>query len=230
MTTSDDFSQRRAQARQRTGSLQAEAEARGEPLAWFDEVYQNAAGDTAQVPWADEEPHPALAEWIARSGEIHEGRCLDVGCGLGDNAEALSAAGYEVTAFDLSPAAVEWAMKRHPHSRVTYTAASLFDPPDEWRGAFDLVHETYTLQALKEAQQTQAFPSLASFVAPGGKLLVICRSREEGSEVTGPPWPLARSQVMTFASLGLTPRTFQSIVVRDGDREIPHIRAVFSRD
>jgi hypothetical protein len=29
-------------------------------------------------------------------------------------------------------------------------------------------------------------------VAPGGKLLVICRSREEGGEITGPPWPLTR--------------------------------------
>jgi hypothetical protein len=67
-------------------------------------------------------------------------------------------------------------------------------------------------------------------VAPGGKLLVICRTREEDSELTGPPWPLTRSQVMRFADLGLTPRAYQSFVVRDGEREIPHARAVFVRE
>ena len=82
---SDNFAARRLAARKATGPIQAQAEARGEPLAWFDEVYSRAAGDTAMVPWADEEAHPGLAEWIARSGEIHDGKGLDVGCGLGDN-------------------------------------------------------------------------------------------------------------------------------------------------
>jgi hypothetical protein len=35
-----------------------------------------------------------------------------------------------------------------PQSAVDYRVADLFDAPSEWRGAFDLVHELYTLQAL----------------------------------------------------------------------------------
>ena len=227
---SDNFAERRLAARKATGPIQAQAEARGEPLAWFDEVYSRAAGDTAMVPWADEEAHPGLAEWIARSGEIHEGKALDVGCGLGDNAEALAATGYDVTAFDLSPVAIDWAKKRFPETRVEYVTASLLDPPVEWLGAFDLVHETYTLQALKQPEQRQAFDALASLVAPGGKLLVICRTRGEDDEIKGPPWPLSRSEIMRFESLGLTARAFQSFTVTDKDRSIEHVRAVFSND
>lgn len=225
----EEFASRRKRARQSTGLIQSEAEARGEPLSWFDEVYRRADGDTAMVPWADEETHPALAEWIARSGMIHEGRALDIGCGLGDNAEALSATGYDVTAFDVSPVAVEWAGKRFPHSSVDYVVASLLDPPREWLGKFDLVHETYTLQALKGAQRTAAFPAIASLLAPGGTLLVIGRVRDEGTEVAGPPWPLTKTEFMQFENFELIPRAYQSFTLADGQHGVAHARMVFER-
>jgi len=225
----EEFASRRRRARETTGSIHAEAEARGEPLAWFDEVYRRADGDTAMVPWADEETHPGLAEWIARSGTIHEGRALDIGCGLGDNAEALSATGYDVTAFDVSPVAIEWARKRFPHSTVEYVVASLLDPPPEWLGKFDLVHETYTLQALKEVQREAAYPAIASLIAPGGSLLVIGRVREEGTDVAGPPWPLTKSEFMQFENLGLTPRAYQSFTLVDGEHSVAHARVMFER-
>jgi len=224
-----DFAAKRRRAHEATDLIRAAAEARGEPLAWFDEVYRQAGGDPAMVPWADEETHPGLAEWIARSGTIHEGCALDVGCGLGDNAEALCAAGYDVTAFDLSPTAVNWARRRFPDSAVNYTVASLLDLPDEWLGKFDLVHETYTLQALKPAERTAVFAAVAGLIAPGGTLLVIGRVRDEGAVVAGPPWPLTREEFMRFANLGMVARACQSFAVVDGGRKIEHVRAVFEK-
>ena len=46
-----------------------------------------------------------MAEWIGRSGNLYEGRALDVGCGLGDNAEALKSGAfwfYYRLGFDLT--------------------------------------------------------------------------------------------------------------------------------
>lgn len=226
---SEDFAAKRKRARESTGLMHADAEARGEPLAWFDEVYRRADGDPAKVPWADEETHPGLAEWIARSGTIHEGCALDVGCGLGDNAEALSAAGYDATAFDLSPIAVDWARKRFPDSPVTYVTASLLDLPGEWLNKFDLVHETYTLQALQSAEREAAFPAIASLVAPAGRLLVICRIRDDDAVVEGPPWPLTRDELMRFETLGMVARAYQSFSVMDDGHKVDHVRAVFEK-
>ena len=225
-----DFSGRRTLARQRAGELQAEHDGQGDGQGWFDALYQAAGEDVAQVPWADLEAHPGLAEWIGKSGNLYEGSAIDVGCGLGDNAEALSDAGYDVTAFDLSPRAIAWAQQRFVGTRVEYHAADLFDLPGKWHQAFDLVHECYTIQAMTGELRKKAFAAIAGLVAPGGQLLVICRSREENTESQGPPWPLSKSELNGFIAAGLKEQSVQAFNVIEPDRTIPHFRAIFTRD
>ena len=222
------FMARRAKARERSNHLQRDSEQRGEPLGWFEALYDVADGDEAQVPWADGHAHPGLSAWLEKPGLVHQGRAIDIGCGLGDNAEALAAAGYDVTAFDLSQTAVDWAKKRFADSPVRYQSADLFNLPDEWTGAFDLVHETYTLQAMKTPERARAFAPLARLVKPGGRLLVICRSKPEGTEPEGPPWPLARSEFAPFRRAGLIEDSLETFEV-EKERVIAHMRAVFVR-
>ncbi|MGI9484006.1 MAG: class I SAM-dependent methyltransferase [Hyphomicrobiales bacterium] len=222
------FSERRTEARSRVRELHRQQTEDGKGLGFFDAVYKAAKGDAAAVPWADLEPHPGLAEWIGRSGNLYEGKALDVACGLGDNAEALSHLGYQVTAFDLSNTAVEWAKERFSETAVNYLQADLFNLPEEWAGAFDLVHETYTLQSLPAEIRANAMRIIANCVAPGSLLLVICRSKTEGVETDGPPWPLAKSELGLFTEIGLAEKNFQEFVVRE-EREIPHFRIEFER-
>ena len=223
----DDFIRRRDAARDRLDTLfGAKGGNREDRSTWFDAVYDTAEGDPAAVPWADLAPKQELTDWLADNAAAGES-ALDIGCGLGDNAEALAAAGYRTTAFDLSATAIQWARARFPQSPVDYRAANLFDLPPEWTGAFDLVHECYTLQALHGELRVAGFAAIARLVAPGGRLLVITRSAEEGTESSGPPWPLTPSEIARFEALGLACQETHAYEVRRGERVIPHVRAVW---
>lgn len=224
------FEERRKAAREKLDAIDpAKAPGGGDPFRrdWFNAVYDLAADDPAAVPWAGLAPHPLLAQWL--DGRSLEGRRpLDVGCGLGDNAEALAAAGAAVTAFDLAPGAINWAKRRFRESPVTYLAADLFEAPSQWRGAFDLVHELYTLQALPASLLPQAARALASFVAPGGALLVISRARDEGQQIDGPPWPLTRAQIDALAVDGLRIERIEDIPASES--MVRHWRVLYRRE
>ncbi|MGO9673775.1 MAG: class I SAM-dependent methyltransferase [Methylocella sp.] len=235
-----DFAARRARAR---AVLDAIDPAKGggatpaDPLrrAWFEAVYALAEDDPARVPWANLAPHPLARSFVDFQLRDLEGpgegpslerlRVLDVGCGLGDNAEYFSARGAKVTAFDLVDGAVAWAKRRFPQSRVDYCVADLFAAPAAWRGRFDLVHECYTLQALAPALLPKALAALAGLLAPGGKLLLIARARDEDAEAKGPPWPLPPSIFAEAERQGLRPLVIEDITATS---EVPgrHWRAL----
>ena len=202
------------QARIHLRHLAAESIAKGDPTGWFDQLYSGAAGNTGAIPWAHLEPNPLLVEWLTTNQPDAQGkRALVVGCGLGDDAEALADYGFAVTAFDISPAAVQWCQRRFPDSKVDYTVANALTLPESWSGQFDLIVEIYTLQSLPdEALRQTVAANLVRCVAPGGSLLVICGGRDPDDEPGSMPWPLTRAELVVFERLGLHEASFEDLL------------------
>ena len=109
--------------------LAAESLAAAQPLAWFEQLYTLANGDASLIPWADMTVNPNLQSWLAaRQPNGSDKQALVIGCGLGDDAEALSALGFTVTAFDIAESWTAWCRQRFPESSVTYQTADFCRP------------------------------------------------------------------------------------------------------
>jgi SAM-dependent methyltransferase len=215
--------------RARVKALAEAALAAGEPTAWFETLYREAGTDLGAVPWAEGRIHPLFEEWLARgAGLAGGGKALVVGCGLGDDAEVLAGMGFRVTAFDVSPTAIGWCRRRFPGSAVEYGVEDLFALPWAFAAGFDFVLEIHTVQALPVTVRDRAVAAIAATVAPGGRLLVGCRGRDEDEPPVGPPWALTRVELDGFARHGLMPREVEDFL----DREDPpkrRFRALFVR-
>ena len=211
-------------ARERTKAIAAEFGDRGDPLGWFDALYKEAEGNTEKIPWADLEPNIYFREWAEETGLSGDGRtALVVGCGLGDDAKFLDDLGFKVTAFDISPTAIEWARRLYNDEAITFLVADLFDPPKEWYQAFDFVLEIYTIQPLPLEMRPKVIDAIANFVKLDGRLVVITRGREDDEEPLELPWPLSRLDLSRFETNGLRQIDFQ---IRPGDEDVPAERFV----
>lgn len=215
--------------RRRARALANEALAAGEPLAWFERLYREAEAHQAIVPWADLRPNPHLVTWLNARAEPLRGRALDIGCGFGDDAEELSRRGLDVTAFDISAAAVARARARFPGSRVAYRVADLLDPPSEWEAAFDFLLEAYTLQVLPPDIRARASAVLPRLLAPGGLLLLIARGRDVADDPGQMPWPLTRPEVEQLQAGGVRLVHFEDFR-DDEDPPVRRFRAIFERE
>lgn len=199
------FEEQPQSLQQKIKSFANDAIAEQDPSGWFEPLYAEAQGDTAQVPWVKNQAHPYLQQWLQAYPPQAAGKmALVIGCGLGDDAELLASLGYQVTAFDISPTAIAWCQERFPDSQVNYLVADLFNLDPNWQDQFDFVFECRNIQALPLAVRSQVIGAIAPLVAPKGTLLVVTRHREDNTIPEGPPWALSDAELSQFLELGLT--------------------------
>ena len=150
---------------------------------FFESAYIEASGEAARVPWALGEPHPSLVSWLNTEGPclVRPGcRVAVVGCGLGDDAIELVQRGFDVTAFDCSRSAIEWARRRFPRHSDAFVQADVRTAPSKWRHRFDLVVEINTLPWIDPEQSSDVTQGIVDLLHPKGVLLAICAGAGEG--------------------------------------------------
>ncbi|TCO55081.1 class I SAM-dependent methyltransferase [Actinocrispum wychmicini] len=174
-----------------------------DPTGWFEHRYAVAEQGEATVPWDAGAAYDLLTHWappgVGRTAIV-------VGCGLGHDAEFLASLGYDTVAFDSSATAIRQARAQFPDSKVHYLTGDLLNLPDGWRGSFDLVVEIRTVQSLPLRLRADAIDRIGELVAPGGTLFVVAGVRDDSEPLDGepldegPPWPLTRDEVTSFAN------------------------------
>ncbi|MDF1883103.1 methyltransferase domain-containing protein [Sulfurimonas sp. SAG-AH-194-C21] len=179
-----------------------------EASAWFENLYKQNENAHENIPWAKQAVNPLLQTYLDTKKE-HNGKALVIGCGLGDDAYALSNAGYETIAIDISQTALDIAKKRFKYSSVKFEKQDIFDMPENYFEYFDFIFEAFTVQSLPREFRTKMIKAVADCVSKEGELLVVAHKKElvDG----GPPWPLTHVEIDQFLDNGLKEIRFELI-------------------
>lgn len=204
--------------------------------AWFESVYSSGGPAGESVPWVQGRAHPCLVSWLnAEAPEVlRPGATVTVvGCGLGHDAAELFGRGYDVLAFDASPAAIDRARAMHPAMGDRFVVADLLALPASLKRRADLVVEISTLQSVSPALREVMAGAIASLARPRGIVLTIARGREDAEaidDVAGPPFPLtSRELVELFSDNGFHTMRGVDDFVDDQSPPTRRLRAAFRR-
>jgi SAM-dependent methyltransferase len=127
---------------------------------------------------------------VSLTADLVPGTAVDIAAGEGRNALWLAEQGWQVTAVDFSSVAVERGRARPGGDRIDWQVADItsYDPQD----LFDLVLICYL--HLPRQLMRRVLDHAASWVAPGGRLVVIGHAVRNLHEGVGGPGEVDRLQ------------------------------------
>jgi SAM-dependent methyltransferase len=158
-------------------------------VAFWEDAYARGADG-----WELGRPAPPLVDFVEATPPPR-GRVAVPGCGRGHDARFLARHGYEVTAFDFSPAIVAVAEKlaRDEGVDVSFEQRDVFGLPADYTHAFDGAWEYTCYCAIDPRRRDEYVDALARIIRPGGWLLACFFPLRRVS--AGPPFPVARAEI-----------------------------------
>ncbi len=202
--------------------------AQEDATSWFNDYYKEANKEIETVAWAKGEVNPFLQEYLDNFSGT-PAKAIVIGSGLGDDAFALYAAGFEVTAIDISEEAINWAKERFDGAEIDFRVADLFDLPEELLGEFDFVFEAFTIQSLPLALRDRVITAISSLMKPDAHLLAVCNAKLDHEKFEGPPWPLTFNELRLFTMKQCRELEF-SIFENESALSNLKVRALFQKE
>ncbi|WP_240372788.1 SAM-dependent methyltransferase [Brevibacterium zhoupengii] len=136
----------------------------------FDKTYWDQTWTGERAPaMSSGDPNPHLTNEV---GGLEPGTALDAGCGAGAEAIWLAAQGWDVTGADVADAALDYAKDRAAAAGVSDQVRWIQADLSSWapKKQYDLVTTHYAHPAMP---QLDFYERIASWVSPGGTLLIV---------------------------------------------------------
>lgn len=190
---------------------------------YWDQIWH---GDRA-ASMAASQPNPHLIQEV---GDLAAGTAIDAGCGAGAEAIWLATHGWQVTAADIATEALARAAERAGASgvagQVEWVQADLstWDPDTR----YDLVTTHYAHSAMP---QLEFYDRIATWVAPGGTLLIVGHLHHDaagsdghghGHEQSGDGAPASASATAAAITARLDPAVWEVVTAQESHRTLSH--------
>lgn len=137
-------------------------------------------------PWDSGRPSNELIR-VVEAEHINPCRAIELGCGTGTNAVWLAQHGFDVTAVDLVPLAIEQAIDRAAKAGVKnrFLSLDLLSLPD--LGApFDFLFDRGCYHAVRRENATGYLDAIDRLLRPGATALILAGNAKEPLD-PGPP-------------------------------------------
>jgi SAM-dependent methyltransferase len=161
----------------------------------------NRRYETADTPWDSGLVSRELRR-VVEAGDVKPCRAIELGCGTGTNAIFLAQQGFDVTAVDLAPSAIERANAKAQESKVTakFLHADV-TKLDELQTPPDFVFDRGCYHCVRRAGLLDGYlATLARLTKPGARMLVLAGNPDAGEE-GGPPKVTAAQLTAEFEPL-----------------------------